>query len=55
MVTFTYAHSQVLPAAKRFKATLERQFASVTKTRIAWANVPPALVYICDQPRPGKH
>jgi len=51
MVTFTYAHSQVLPAAKRFKETLERQFESVEKTRIAWANVPPALVYVCDRPR----
>ncbi len=55
MVTFTYAHSQVLPAAKRFRQTLERQFVTVTKTRIAWFNVPPAFVFVCDQPRPGKH
>jgi len=55
MVTFTYAHSQMLPAAMRFKRTLEARFSSVRKTRIAWANIPPALVYVCDQPRPEKH
>ena len=55
MVTFTYAHSQMLPAAKRFRKTLDAHFISVHKTHIAWANIPPALVYVCDQPRPGKH
>jgi len=55
MVTFTYAHSQMLPAAMRFRRVLEERFVSVKKTRIAWANIPPALVYVCDQPRPGKH
>ncbi len=51
MVTFQYVHSQVLPAAKKFRGTLEQRFGSVQKTRIAWANLPPAFVFVCDQPK----
>ena len=48
MVTFQYVHSQVLPAARRLRAALDDRFDSVTKTRIAWANVPPAFVFVCE-------
>ncbi len=51
MVTFQYVHSQVLPAARRFRDALGERFASVRKTRVAWANLPPAFVFVCDGPR----
>jgi len=51
MVTFQYVHSQFLPAARRFHGVLESRFASVQRTEIAWANVPPAFVYVLDGPR----
>lgn len=52
MVTFGYVHSQLLPAARRFRAALEQRFGSVTTTPVAWMNLPPALVLVCEQPRP---
>lgn len=48
-VTFTYWHAQPLPAAKRFKAFLERHFARVERSRVTWSNVPPAFVFACDR------
>ncbi len=53
MVTFTYLHSQVLPASLRFRKILQRYFGVVRRTRIQWANLPPAFVYVCDGPRPA--
>ncbi len=47
MVTFTYWHAQPLPAARRFKAFLGENFREVTRSRIAWANLPPAFVFSC--------
>jgi len=46
-VTFTYAHSLLLPAAKRFRRKIDGLFANVTTSRIVWRNLPPALVYCC--------
>lgn len=51
MVTFQYAHSQMLPAARRFKRTLRSHFHEVNRTSVVWANLPPAFVYVCEQPR----
>jgi phosphatidylethanolamine/phosphatidyl-N-methylethanolamine N-methyltransferase len=51
MVTFGYLHALPLPAARRLRAALEARFESVETTPAAWANVPPALVYVCDRPR----
>ncbi|MEQ1568353.1 MAG: rRNA adenine N-6-methyltransferase family protein [Myxococcota bacterium] len=51
MVTFGYVHAQVLPAARRLRAALAARFGSVTTTPVAWMNVPPALVFVCDRPR----
>jgi len=51
MVTFSYLHAKPLPAARRFKATLDRHFGSVHTTSPAWRNVPPAFVFVCDEPR----
>jgi len=46
-VTFTYAHSLLLPAARRFRRTIERHFGDVTVSPVVWRNLPPALVYRC--------
>ena len=51
MVTFGYVHAQPLPAARRLRAALAARFHDVSTTRVAWRNVPPALVYVCDRPR----
>ena len=51
LVTFTYAHATMLPAARRFRRQLESRFDTVHTTRIAWANLPPAFVYVCEGPR----
>jgi phospholipid N-methyltransferase len=51
LVTFTYVHSQVLPGAGTLAALLGRHFTTVTKTRTAWKNVPPAFAYVAVQPR----
>lgn len=50
-VTFSYLHAKPLPAARRFRATLEAHFGHVETTQVAWRNVPPAFVFVCDQPR----
>lgn len=54
LVTFTYWHAQPLPAARRFRETLAARFHTVTRTRVAWANLPPAFVFVCDGPRERK-
>ena len=46
-VTFAYVHGTCLPAAKRFKKTLEHRFSKVGKSPIVWGNIPPAFVYRC--------
>lgn len=53
MVTFGYLHAQLLPAARRLRRSLDRRFASVSTTRVAWKNLPPALVFVCDGPVAG--
>lgn len=54
MVTFSYVHAQMLPAAKRLRDTLAARFERVEKTRVAWANLPPAFVFVCDSPRANR-
>jgi phospholipid N-methyltransferase len=51
LVTFSYLHAKPLPAARRFRATLDAHFATVRTTQVAWLNVPPAFVFVCDGPR----
>lgn len=46
-VTFTYAHSPLLPAGRRARVLLEDRFAEVHTTPITWCNLPPAFVYVC--------
>jgi phosphatidylethanolamine/phosphatidyl-N-methylethanolamine N-methyltransferase len=49
--TFMYVHSQYLPGAIAFRRLLDEYFGSVTTSRIAWRNVPPAFVWIATKPR----
>lgn len=49
MVTFSYVHAQLLPAARLFRHLLDERFARVSRTRVQWLNVPPALVFVCDK------
>jgi phospholipid N-methyltransferase len=51
MVSFTYWHTALLPAAHRFRQLLGSRFAKVHASRVAWANLPPAYVLIADGPR----
>jgi phospholipid N-methyltransferase len=45
--SFAYIHSSWWPSARRFRRMLEKRFRRVTRTRVAWLNVPPAFVYRC--------
>ncbi|TVQ94075.1 MAG: SAM-dependent methyltransferase [Deltaproteobacteria bacterium] len=49
-VTFTYAHSPLLPAGRRFRQTLERRFRRLERSRLVLKNVPPAIFYIARGP-----
>lgn len=51
LVTFGYLHSQLLPAAGRLQRLLAARFVAVRRQAIAWWNLPPALVFRCDEPR----
>jgi phosphatidylethanolamine/phosphatidyl-N-methylethanolamine N-methyltransferase len=46
-VTFAYVHGARLPPGKRFARLLPKYFESVSKSRVVWANLPPAFVYRC--------
>lgn len=50
-LTYTYVHSQMMPAARMMRTQLDRYFGEVRRSRVLWANVPPAVVMICDRPR----
>ncbi len=45
--TFAYLQGLLLPGGLRFRSTLHRYFATVSKSRTVWANIPPAFVYQC--------
>lgn len=46
-VTFAYLHGLMLPGAHALRRRLHRGFAEVSRSRPVWANVPPALAYVC--------
>jgi phosphatidylethanolamine/phosphatidyl-N-methylethanolamine N-methyltransferase len=50
--TFAYLHGLALPSARRFRRTLNVHFGEVVATRTVWANLPPAITYVCREPRP---
>jgi phospholipid N-methyltransferase len=51
MVTFAYLGAHMMPAARRLKQKLQARFERVSKSPTVLANVPPAFVYICENPR----
>ena len=44
-VTFAYVHGLKMAAARRFRDRLSDHFGRVERSRVVWANVPPAIVY----------
>lgn len=49
-VTFTYVPAQVLPGSVWLRRNLLARFGRVRRTPVQWANLPPAFVYVCDEP-----
>jgi len=45
--TFAYLHSLWMPAARRFRRTLDDNFFDVHESEPVWRNLPPARVYRC--------
>ena len=52
--TFAYLTGLLLPAGQRFKAKLPEHFGLVTRSSVAWLNVPPAFVYRCRRHPDGR-
>ncbi|MBB2946660.1 phospholipid N-methyltransferase [Actinoplanes lutulentus] len=50
--TFAYVHARWSPPARRLLRSLRSRFDEVVISRTVWANVPPALVYVCRRPIP---
>lgn len=46
-ITFAYLHGLMLPGARALRRRLRRGFAQFRRSRPVWANVPPALAYVC--------
>lgn len=45
--TFAYLQGTILPTGIKFKHRLRKHFSEVHKSRVVWANIPPAFVYRC--------
>ena len=46
-VTFAYLQGLLLPSGRWFRDLLERNFADVSRSSVAWGNLPPAFAYRC--------
>jgi phosphatidylethanolamine/phosphatidyl-N-methylethanolamine N-methyltransferase len=46
-----YLHSKGLPSSNKFKRKLEARFGRIAASPIVWANLPPAFVYYCEEPK----
>lgn len=49
--TFAYVHGLGLPQARIFRRMLNDHFDEVLLSRAVWANLPPAITYVCRAPR----
>ncbi|GHH43760.1 class I SAM-dependent methyltransferase [Lentzea cavernae] len=49
--TFAYLQGLALPAGRQYRRLLQRTFGEVLPTRTIWANMPPAITYVCRRPR----
>jgi phosphatidylethanolamine/phosphatidyl-N-methylethanolamine N-methyltransferase len=45
--SFAYLQGTLLPGGRALHRRLAREFGDVRRSRIIWANLPPAFVYIC--------
>ena len=45
--TFIYLQGLVLPGGRRLVKLLEKNFKEVRRTKIVWANLPPAVIFKC--------
>jgi len=45
LIQFAYFHGLALPNGQQFKKILDKNFTTVTKTKLVWVNLPPAFVY----------
>ena len=45
--TFAYLQGTLLPGGRALRRRLAQEFASVRRTPVVWANLPPAFVYVC--------
>lgn len=50
-VTFNYLGAHMMPKAQALRGELAQRFGSVSTSRTAWLNMPPAFVYICSEPK----
>jgi phosphatidylethanolamine/phosphatidyl-N-methylethanolamine N-methyltransferase len=49
--TFAYLQGLGLPTGRQFRRLLDQSFGEVLPTRTIWANMPPAITYVCRRPR----
>ena len=47
VITFAYLQGLVFPGARALRRRFDTIFSKVSRTRIIWANVPPAFAYVC--------
>jgi phosphatidylethanolamine/phosphatidyl-N-methylethanolamine N-methyltransferase len=45
--TFAYLQGTLLPGGRMLRRRLGQEFASVRRSPVVWANLPPAFVYVC--------
>jgi phospholipid N-methyltransferase len=47
-VTFAYLQGLIMPSGRRFRKNLGKYFSAFGKSETIWENVPPAIVYRCE-------
>jgi phospholipid N-methyltransferase len=45
--TFIYLQGLILPGGKRLVKLLEKNFKEIRRTKVVWANLPPAVIFKC--------
>ena len=53
-VTYGYIQARILPSGIKFERLLHRFFKKVKISKLVWRNVPPAVVYYCEGPKPPQ-
>ena len=50
-VTYGYIQARILPSGIKFERLLHQFFKKVKISKLVWRNVPPAVVYYCEDPK----